>query len=97
MMNPPKFNQIDDMANMTFLNKASVLDNLCQHYTHTRIYDLKGQRGKAKQHGVMAGQERVLTRRASLCRCKLAVCVCDLNLPVSAHVQAPFPCLSVTC
>ena len=47
-MNPPKFNQIDDMANMTFLNEASVLDNLCQRYTHTRIYDLKGQRGTGK-------------------------------------------------
>ncbi|KAM6350621.1 LOW QUALITY PROTEIN: uncharacterized protein MYH16 [Alca torda] len=51
MMNPPKFNQIDDMANMTFLSKASVLDNLCQHYTHMRTYDLKGQRAIAKQHG----------------------------------------------
>ncbi|KAM9292169.1 LOW QUALITY PROTEIN: uncharacterized protein MYH16 [Morus bassanus] len=48
MMNPPEFN---DMANMTFLNKASILDNLCQHYTHMRIYDLKGQREIAKQHG----------------------------------------------
>ncbi|CAM9510172.1 unnamed protein product [Bubo scandiacus] len=51
MMNLPKFNQIDDMANVTFLNEASILDNLCQHYTHSRIYDLKGQRGMAKQHG----------------------------------------------
>lgn len=63
--------QIDDMANTTFLNKASVLDNLCQHYTHMRIRDLKGQRAIAKQRGVMAGQEPVLTQRASLCCCKL--------------------------
>ncbi|KAM6299265.1 LOW QUALITY PROTEIN: uncharacterized protein MYH16 [Aegotheles albertisi] len=41
-MNSSKFKQIDDMANMTFLNEARILDNLCQHYTHTRIYDLKG-------------------------------------------------------
>lgn len=67
MMNPPEFNQIDDMANVTFLNEASVLDNLCQHYTQMRIYDLKGQRGMAKQRGVMAGQEPVPTQRASLC------------------------------
>lgn len=75
MMNLPKFNQIDDPANMTFLNKASVLDNLCQHYTHVRTYDLKGQRGIAKQHGVMAGQDLVLTQRASLCCSKLGGCV----------------------
>lgn len=93
-MNPPKFDQID---NMIFPNKASVLDNLCQHYTHMRIYDLKGQRGIAKQHGVMAGQELVLTQRASLCCCKLGGCVRDLNLPMSAHVQTPFLCLTVTC
>ncbi|KAM6320404.1 LOW QUALITY PROTEIN: uncharacterized protein MYH16 [Podargus strigoides] len=50
MVNPSKFSQINDMANMTFLNEASV-DSLCQHYTHMRIYDLKGQRRMAKQHG----------------------------------------------
>lgn len=62
------FSQIDDMANVTFLNEASVPDNLCQHYTHLRIHDLKGQRG-------MAGQEPVLAQRASPCCCKFCVCV----------------------
>lgn len=37
-MNPPKFYQANDMADMTFLNEASVLDNLRQRYTHMRIY-----------------------------------------------------------
>ncbi|KAM6054392.1 LOW QUALITY PROTEIN: uncharacterized protein MYH16 [Chlamydotis macqueenii] len=50
MMNPSKFNQIDDMAKMTFLHEDRVLDNPCQHYAQ-RIYDLKGQRGMEKQHG----------------------------------------------
>lgn len=27
-MNPPKFYQASDMANLTFLNEASVLENL---------------------------------------------------------------------
>lgn len=27
-MNPPKFEKIEDMANMTYLNEASVLHNL---------------------------------------------------------------------
>lgn len=69
MMNPPKFNQMDhcQMANMTFPNEASVVDSLCQHYTHMRIYGLKGQRGMAKLHGVKTGQEQLLTQWASLC------------------------------
>ncbi|KAB5531026.1 hypothetical protein PHYPO_G00136140 [Pangasianodon hypophthalmus] len=41
-MNPPKFYQASDMANLTFLNEASVLDNLRSRYTHMRIYTYSG-------------------------------------------------------
>ncbi|XP_068940839.1 putative uncharacterized protein MYH16 [Petaurus breviceps papuanus] len=41
-MNPPKFYQANDMADMTFLNEASVLDNLRQRYTNMRIYTYSG-------------------------------------------------------
>ncbi|XP_059980805.1 myosin-16 [Lagenorhynchus albirostris] len=41
-MNPPKFYQASDMANMTFLNEASVLDNLRQRYVSMRIYTYSG-------------------------------------------------------
>jgi len=37
-MNPPKFFMIDDMANMTYLNEASVLYNLRARYTNGYIY-----------------------------------------------------------
>lgn len=37
-MNPPKFEQVSDMANMTFLNEASVLNNLKSRYKSMRIY-----------------------------------------------------------
>ncbi|KAG9343013.1 hypothetical protein JZ751_015231 [Albula glossodonta] len=37
-MNPPKFYQASDMANLTFLNEASVMDNLRQRYVNMRIY-----------------------------------------------------------
>ena len=37
-MNPPKFEQTSDMANMTFLNEASVLYNLRTRYSCMRIY-----------------------------------------------------------
>ncbi|KPP71628.1 myosin-6-like [Scleropages formosus] len=41
-MNPPKFYQASDMANLTFLNEASVLDNLRQRYICMRIYTYSG-------------------------------------------------------
>nr|ABB96414.1 masticatory myosin heavy chain 2M [Canis lupus familiaris] len=41
-MNPPKFYQASDMADMTFLNEASVLNNLRQRYTNMRIYTYSG-------------------------------------------------------
>ncbi|KAL7829724.1 hypothetical protein AOLI_G00306090 [Acnodon oligacanthus] len=41
-MNPPKFYQSSDMANLTFLNEASVLENLRSRYVHMRIYTYSG-------------------------------------------------------
>lgn len=37
-MNPPKFYQASDMANLTFLNEASVMENLRSRYVSMRIY-----------------------------------------------------------
>ena len=37
-MNPPKFEKIEDMANLTYLNEASVLHNLRQRYFSAIIY-----------------------------------------------------------
>ena len=37
-MNPPKFEKIEDMANMTYLNEASVLHNLRSRYYQGMIY-----------------------------------------------------------
>lgn len=37
-MNPPKFYQASDMADLTFLNEASVLENLRSRYVSMRIY-----------------------------------------------------------
>ena len=37
-MNPPKFEQVNDMANLTYLNEASVLYNLKARYTSGLIY-----------------------------------------------------------
>ena len=37
-MNPPKFEMIADMANLTYLNEASVLHNLKTRYVKGFIY-----------------------------------------------------------
>lgn len=37
-MNPPKFDKAEDMANLTFLNEASVLNNLRERYKNMMIY-----------------------------------------------------------
>jgi len=37
-MNPPKFEKIEDMANLTYLNEASVLYNLRARYGSGLIY-----------------------------------------------------------
>jgi len=41
-MNPPKFFMITDMADMTYLNEASVLHNLRSRYTNGFIYTYSG-------------------------------------------------------
>ncbi|KAB1263169.1 Myosin-16 [Camelus dromedarius] len=41
-MNPPKFYQVRDVEDMTFLNEAGVLDNLCQCYINMKIYTYSG-------------------------------------------------------
>uniref|UniRef100_UPI0035901084 myosin-16-like n=1 Tax=Myxine glutinosa TaxID=7769 RepID=UPI0035901084 len=41
-MNPPKYEQATDMADLTFLNEASVLHNLRQRYVNMRIYTYSG-------------------------------------------------------
>uniref|UniRef100_H2YH64 Myosin motor domain-containing protein n=1 Tax=Ciona savignyi TaxID=51511 RepID=H2YH64_CIOSA len=40
--NPPKFSMIEDMANMTYLNEASVLNNLKLRYEKFLIYTYSG-------------------------------------------------------
>jgi len=41
-MNPPKFEKIEDMASLTYLNEASVLHNLRQRYYSSLIYTYSG-------------------------------------------------------
>lgn len=37
-MNPPKFEKVEDMADLTYLNEGAVLHNLKQRYYYRLIY-----------------------------------------------------------
>ena len=37
-MNPPKYEKCDDMADLTYLNDATVLHNLRERFTNWYIY-----------------------------------------------------------
>ncbi|PWZ00223.1 LOW QUALITY PROTEIN: hypothetical protein BCV70DRAFT_226818 [Testicularia cyperi] len=41
-MNPPKFDKVEDIADLTFLNEASVVHNLRQRYFSSLIYTYSG-------------------------------------------------------
>ena len=40
-MNPPKYEKCDDMADLTYLNDATVLHNLRERFTNWYIYVIK--------------------------------------------------------
>ncbi|KAI9599813.1 hypothetical protein KEM48_006342 [Puccinia striiformis f. sp. tritici PST-130] len=42
LMNPPKFNKVEDIADLTFLNEPSVVHNLRQRYESKMIYTYSG-------------------------------------------------------
>ncbi|KIH63296.1 myosin head, partial [Ancylostoma duodenale] len=52
-MNPPKYEKTEDMANLTFLNDASVLHNLRQRYFSMMIYVSTGQKGPKEMFPAM--------------------------------------------
>ena len=41
-MNPPKFDKVEDMAELTWLNEASVLHNIRERYYSNLIYTYSG-------------------------------------------------------
>lgn len=54
-MNPPRFSKVEDMADLTCLNEASVLHNLRERYYSGLIYvsaDLEKRRREREANGV---------------------------------------------
>lgn len=56
-MNPPKFSKVEDMAELTCLNEASVLHNLKERYYSGLIY--VSERGSARVGGSRAHLHKV--------------------------------------
>ncbi|KAG8222882.1 hypothetical protein J437_LFUL003527 [Ladona fulva] len=48
-VNPPKFEKVEDMADLTYLNEASVLHNLKQRYYCKLIYDKNFKKDQLQQ------------------------------------------------
>lgn len=49
-VNPPKFEKVEDMADLTYLNEASVLHNLRQRYYCKLIYVSGHQGNRTSYH-----------------------------------------------
>lgn len=47
-MNPPKFDKAEDIADLTFLNEASVVHNLRQRYFSGLIYVRLAKKGRVR-------------------------------------------------
>jgi len=47
-MNPPKFDKVEDMADLTHLNEASVVNNLRLRYHSNLIYVSKKKKRRNK-------------------------------------------------
>ena len=60
-MNPPKFSKVEDMAELTCLNEASVLHNLKERYYSDLIYVRRAFQCHAESFGVanILGRARV--------------------------------------
>lgn len=58
-MNPPKFEKVEDMAELSFLNEASVLHNLTSRYYSGLIYVSQAARELGVSLYCGVGPERV--------------------------------------
>lgn len=50
-MNPPKFDKVEDMSELTFLNEASVLHNIKDRYYSGLIYVSHSSHNCIREHG----------------------------------------------
>lgn len=89
-MNPPKFSKVEDMAELTCLNEASVLHNLKERYYSGLIY-VSGRDGRTLALPLGAGRPALplCGREEGFERCQVT---CSQLLPLRILVE----CLNVT-
>ena len=80
-MNPPKFDKVEDMAELSFLNEASVLHNLTSRYYSGLIYVSVLENytiicSSLKVSSKPAIHVHVCTRECFICLYRVFVCVC---------------------
>ena len=87
-MNPPKFDRVDDIAELTFLNEPSVVHNLRLRYGSGAIY--------VSIRALLFLLASVIWATASLTRClgiDLSVSSLDLVRPHLRNAETLFPAL----
>lgn len=98
-MNPPKFNKVEDMAELTCLNEASVLHNLKERYYSGLIYvSVNDLFSSPPTHCLSSSRLPSYCFYFSRCMSQLlvrtSVCVCVCPVWMSVHIYPrPFSCL----
>jgi len=101
-MNPPKFEKLEDMADLTYLNEASVLYNLRSRYTSGYIYvshiikcNFSQNRQNSARRGCIAcRQKQVLTCARHLFTCR-HISVLYLHVSIYSTNNAELTCVTV--
>ena len=75
-MNPPKFEKVEDMAELSFLNEASVMHNLTSRYYSGLIYVSRGQGSGSWGKGVRGG----LWEEISFCVSASWLCIQEVHV-----------------
>ena len=76
--NPPKYELMEDMANMTYLSEASVVNNLNERYTRFLIYTYSGTFSSnlnqkhflCRNSSDLSGKKQTFYFRFVLCHCE---------------------------
>ncbi|ORZ23708.1 hypothetical protein BCR41DRAFT_244455 [Lobosporangium transversale] len=78
-MNPPKFDKVEDMADLTYLNEASVVHNLRLRYHSNLIYvreEGKGKkRTKAIERSLLHGKKEKRKKKSSSLQRNAIACI----------------------
>lgn len=87
-MNPPKFEKVEDMASLTYLNEASVLHNLQQRYYSSLIYVSSVHAHTCRQFATTILQPHLRESQAICCYVYRPICLVSLSTRDKLVTQA---------